>query len=102
MEETIFTWGIAQLERESTDGYVYTVHWTLLAQDGDHTASAYGSLGLERPEDEMIPFEDLTKEIVIDWIEEKLEEDQIESMKQSLQSQIDEKKSPTKLSGLPW
>jgi hypothetical protein len=40
MEETTFTWGIAQLEKESTDGYVYTVHWTLLAQDGDHTASA--------------------------------------------------------------
>ena len=100
---TTYTWGIANLERESSDGYVFTAHWTLSATDGEHTASSYGSIGFERPaEDELIPFEDLTKELVISWIQEKLGEESITSMESALQSQIEKQKSPTKESGVPW
>lgn len=100
--DTTFTWNIANLERETSDGYVYTAHWTLSATDGEYSAGAYGSLGLERPEEELIPYEELTKEIVIGWIKEKLGEEQVESMESALQTQIDEQKAPTKASGLPW
>lgn len=100
--DTTFTWNIANLERETSDGYVYTAHWTLSATDGEYSAGAYGSLGLERPEEELIPYKELTKEIVIGWIKEKLGEEQVESMESALQTQIDEQKAPTKASGLPW
>ena len=100
---TTFTWNIAQLERETTDGYVYTAHWTVNAtekvEDKTYTASSYGSIGLERPEEDLIPFEDLTEELVVSWIQEKLD---IETHETSLQSQIDEQKTPSKLSGVPW
>jgi hypothetical protein len=97
------TWKIANLERETVDGYVYTVHWTLNVTDDEYSAGSYGSIGLERPEDdELIPFEDLTEELVISWICDKMGEEQIETMISALQSQIEEQKAPTKASGVPW
>jgi hypothetical protein len=99
---TTYTWGIANLERETSDGYVFTAHWTLSATDEDHTAGSYGSIGFERPEGTLIPFEDLTKELVIQWVQEKLGEEQVTSMETALQAQIDEQKAPSKESGVPW
>lgn len=98
----ITTWNIVNLERELSDGYVYTAHWTANAEDGEHSSGVYGSIGLERPETELIPYEELTKEIVIEWVKEKLGEEQVESIESSLKSQIDEKKSPVRSSGIPW
>ena len=99
MSDTVFTWHIAQLERETADGYVFTAHYTVDANDGTYTAGAYGSLGFERPEEDMIPFADLTEEIVIGWVKERLDVEQIEA---ALQSQLDEQRHPSKASGLPW
>jgi hypothetical protein len=99
---TTFTWAIANLERETADGFVYTAHYTVNATDGEaYSAGAYGSIGFERPE-ELIPFDNLTPEIVIEWVKEKLGEEQVEKVETALQSQIDEKRAPTKASGTPW
>jgi hypothetical protein len=99
MSDTVFTWHIAQLERETADGYVFTAHYTIDANDGTYKAGAYGSLGFERPEGELIPFADLTEEIVVGWVKERLDVEQIEA---ALQSQLDEQRHPSKASGLPW
>jgi hypothetical protein len=99
MSDTVFTWHIAQLERETADGYVFTAHYTIDANDGTYKAGAYGSIGFERPEEDMIPFADLTEEIVIGWVKERLDVEQIEA---ALQSQLDEQRHPSKASGLPW
>jgi hypothetical protein len=61
---TTNTWNIANLERETSDGYVYTAHYTVNAADDTYSSGAYGSLGLERPEGDLIPFADLTEEVV--------------------------------------
>jgi hypothetical protein len=101
--ETVFTWRVANLERETSDGYVYTAHYTIDANDGTYSAGAYGSLGLERPEeDEMIPFTQLTEEIVVGWVKEKLTEEKVEEVEAALQAQLDEQHSPSKAVGLPW
>ena len=100
---TTYTWKVSQLERETSDGYVFTAHWTVNAtetvEDKTYNAGAYGSIGLERPEEDLIPFENLTEELVVSWIQEKLDVDTYET---SLQSQLDEQKTPSKLSGVPW
>lgn len=96
------SWNIANLERESTDGYVFTAHWTVSATDGEYSASSYGSIGFERPEGELIPFDNLTEELVISWVQDKLGEEQVASIQSSLISQIEEQKTPSKLSGVPW
>lgn len=99
---TNFNWGIAQLERETTDGYVFTVHYTVDAEDGTYRAGAYGSLGLERPEGDMIPFSDLTPEIVTGWVKDKFGEEKVAEIESALQAQLDEQHTPSKAQGLPW
>jgi hypothetical protein len=36
MAETTFDWAVAQMERHTADGVVYTVHWTVTANDGTY------------------------------------------------------------------
>jgi hypothetical protein len=95
---TTFSWNIANLERETADGYVFTAHYTINAEDGTYTASAYGSLGLERPET-LVPFAQLTEAIVVGWVKDKLNVEEIEA---AMQAQLDKKHAPTKAAGLPW
>ena len=102
MADTVFTWHIAQLERETADGYVFTAHYTVDASDGTYSAGAYGSIGFERPEDDMIPFADLTEEIVIGWVKDKFGDEKVAEVEAALQSQLDEQRAPSKASGLPW
>ena len=100
---TTTTWNIAQLERHAADGIVFTAHYTVDANDGTYSAGAYGSIGLEAPEDDIIPFADLTPEIVIGWVKEKLGgEEKVEEVEAALQTQLDEQHAPSKASGLPW
>jgi hypothetical protein len=99
---TTFKWAIANLERETADGFVFTAHYTINADNGVYTSGAYGSLGLERPEDEMIPFSQLTEEIVVQWVKDKFGEEKVAEIEAALQAQIDEQQSPTKAAGVPW
>ena len=98
---TTFTWKIAQLERETKDGYVYTAHWTVDATDGTYKAGAYGSQGLDRP-DTLVPFADLTETQVIGWVKDKLGADKVTQLETALDNQISEQKTPTKATGKPW
>ena len=99
MTDTAFVWDVAQMERHTSDGIVIVVHWTLAAEDGTYASSAYGSIGLEQPEGDVIPYADLTPELVIGWVQGKLDVPAIEA---ALQAQLDEQAAPTKAAGLPW
>jgi hypothetical protein len=96
------TWRIANLERETSDGYVFTAHYTVNAADDTYDAGAYGSIGLERPEGEMVPFASLTEEMVVGWVKDKLGAETVESIEAALLAQLTEQHQPTKAAGLPW
>jgi hypothetical protein len=98
---TTFTWAIANLERETADGFVLTAHWTLSAADGTYASSAYGSLGFERP-DKLIPYADLTEEMVIGWVKDAFGAEKVAEILAALQAQLDEQRHPSKASGMPW
>jgi hypothetical protein len=100
---TNYSWKIAQLERETSDGYVYTAHYTVDANDGTYSAGAYGSIGFQRPEEEdLIPFADLTEKIVIGWVQDALGDEKVAEVEAALQGQLDEQRNPTKAAGVPW
>ena len=100
---TTYTWAIANLERTTADGIVFTVHYTVAANDGTYASSAYGSIGLEQPEGDVIPYADLTPELVIGWVQDKLGGDEkVAEIETALQAQLDERAAPTKAAGLPW
>ena len=100
---TTVTWKIAQLERETSDGFVFVAHYTVDANDGTYSAGAYGSIGFERPaEDALIPFADLTEEIVVGWVQNALGDEKVAEVEAALQGQLDEQRAPTKAAGVPW
>jgi hypothetical protein len=98
---TTFTWRIANLERETADGFVMTAHYTVTAEDGTYSSGAYGSLGFERP-DKLIPFADLTEELVIGWVQDAFGAEKVTEILAALQAQLDEQHHPSKASGTPW
>ena len=98
---TIFTWNIAQLEREVADGFVFTAHYTIDAKDDAYSSGAYGSIGFERP-DNLIPYSELTLETVVTWVKDALGSDKVGEIEAALQKQIDEQRAPSVAAGLPW
>ena len=100
---TTITWAVNTLERTTADGVVFTVHYTVNAEDGTYSAGAYGSVGLEQPDPEaLIPYADLTPELVIGWVKDKLGDETIANVEGALQAQLDEQRAPSKAQGVPW
>lgn len=98
---TTFTWAIANLDRETSDGFVFTAHYTASATDDTYSAGAYGSIAFERP-DTLVPFADLTAEVVVGWVKAALTAEKVTEIEAVLQAQLDEQRAPTKAAGLPW
>jgi hypothetical protein len=91
------TWNISQLDRKTADGFVTCAHWTVSATDGDYSASSYGSCGFDG--ELTTPYEDLTKEQVLEWVWQTVDKEETE---QALAGQIEAQRNPTQASGLPW
>lgn len=98
---TVTTWAIANLERETADGFVFTAHYTVNAKDDTYSAGAYGSIGFKRPES-LIPFANLTKTKVVSWVQEALGADKVAEVEAALQNQINQQRNPTKAAGVSW
>ena len=98
---TTFTWKIVQLDRETADGFVFQAYYRLVATDGVYSHKAVGDITFDRPET-LVPYDDLTEEVVSGWVQEKLGSEKIEEVKAALETAISEKRNPTKASGLPW
>jgi hypothetical protein len=100
---TTFTWAVANMEHYTSDGVVFTVHYTVNAEDGTYSSGAYGSVGLEKPEQgNMIPYADLTEEIVVGWVKDHFGEEKVDEIEAALQAQLDQQHAPTTAPGLPW
>jgi len=99
----IITWHVVNMERETIDGFVMTAHYTVdaVTEDGAYRSGAYGSVSFERPEN-LIPFSDLTEELVVQWVQEALGTEKVDEVAAALNAQLDEQRHPTKAAGVPW
>ena len=90
---------IVNLER-TQDGGVVVAHWTATKQDGELTASTYGTKSFtpDPSAEGYTAFEDLTEETVVGWFTEE-EVAQIESV---LDADLLAQAQPQVISGLPW
>jgi hypothetical protein len=95
---TTFNWQIVQMDRITSDGFVFTVHYNVGAIEGIYQSSTYGTTSYT-PSETYMPYEDLTQEIVVGWVQATLGKDAVEA---NLQSQIDALKAPVQESGVPW
>jgi ribosomal protein S11 len=92
------TYTINQLDRNTSDDFVTTVHYNVTKVDGEFSASVYGTVSFEAGTP-TTPYASLTKAQVIEWVKDKLGEETVEA---SLASQIAAQKNPTTATGMPW
>ena len=101
------TWNVVSLDATKTVGslsdVVTTVHWTASDSDGDHTGSAYGSVGLAAADSKSFTsYKDITKDNAIAWAKAAIGSDEVTAIETGIAAQITESKTPTKTSGVPW
>lgn len=93
------TWNITQLDRQTSNGFVTTAHWTANVVDGDYSASTY-STSSWADGTPTTPYADLTQEEVLGWIwANGVDKEAVEA---SLASQIALQKNPVTATGVPW
>jgi hypothetical protein len=92
-------WKITQLDRQTSDGFITTAHWTATAVDGDYTASVYSTCSFATATPS-IPYNNVTETNVLDWIwANGVDKDVTEA---SLAAQIALQKNPVTATGTPW
>jgi len=98
---TTYNWTIANLEHNVADGGVIVAHWRVTAEDGDYTASAYGTAGFTPDPDAegFVPYADLTEADVLAWVWASVDKDEMEA---NLAKQIEDQKAPKTQAGVPW
>lgn len=94
-------WSIAQMERYADTGGVWNVHWRVTEEDGEYTASAYGTQSFtpDPTADGYVAFENLTEDMVISWVKDAMDAAEIEA---GLTANIEAQKAPATLAGMPW
>lgn len=108
MEEIVYNWNFSPLEviynEDTLTNVVNIVHWQYSAT---HTPSQLmlqniGTVSLDTPTTEsFVPFENLTKEMVTDWVVAKIGNDEVSRMQTSLSASIGDKLHPIKGQMLP-
>jgi hypothetical protein len=97
------TFKINALDRDTSDGFVTTAHWAASQLDGEFTASTYSTQSFAKEDGvNLIPYADLTEEIVVGWVKAALGEEAVAAIDTSLAANIAEQKAPSKATGTPW
>jgi hypothetical protein len=95
---TTFTWIVKQLLTQTIDGeqnYVVIANYEVTGVDGEYTSSISDSARFSTANvDNFIPYQDLTNEIVIGWIQALLGVDGVANYESSIQGQIDSQINP--------
>jgi len=106
MSEATTTWEVSSLDYENKDGYVFAAVYDVTATKIDISVTEPGTIKFTRPES-LLPFDDLTEEMVIGWIKAELnseKEDTVENFEKDLYTKLDETIASVHLtsSDLPW
>ena len=95
----MINWNISQLDRQTSDGFVTTAHWTATAVDGDYTASAYSTCSWQAGTP-TIPYANVTMQEVLAWCYASgVDKNATEA---ALAQQIALQKNPVTATGTPW
>lgn len=104
---TNFIWKINQMCTVNVPetGFVTTVMWVLVGEDGEYTAQNPGISRFYKQEDNFTPYDQLTEQQVIGWVQDSMSQAEMESMYYNLDAQIQSQKNPSiypQPQPLPW
>lgn len=104
-----YTWTINAMYvvQSPEPNYVVTVIWTLSGTDGEYSSQIGGNteLAIEQDKPDYIPYNDLTEEIVIGWVQTSLGPTGIYNYEQNIVGQINSIINPPvspEQAPLPW
>jgi hypothetical protein len=103
-----YEWEVTSMKVINTDSLnnvVIQTYWKKTGTDEDGNEGVFiGATPLSSSVDSenFVPFEQLTQEIVIDWIKDALNDVDQEHVDQQILKQINEKKNPMTELPLPW
>ena len=107
MMAIIYEWEVTSMkvvDTEDLDNIVIQTYWKKIGTDDDGNEGVFnGATPLSTStvdEENFIPFEELTQEIVIGWIQGALSDQT--HIDEQIQKQIDQKKNPIVEKPLPW
>jgi len=93
-----YSWKINQLDAKIQEGelqnVIYVIHYNYKAVDpsGEYTSTSVAILSIEyNPETPFIPYDELTKEDVVSWLEAGID---VNILQESLDKQIELQKNP--------
>jgi hypothetical protein len=106
---TTYTWNVTALYTQTEAGeqnYVVIANYTVIGVDGDYKSelsniSRFSTASISP----FIPYQDLTEDIVIDWIQQDLGVDGVNNLEACIQGQIDSQINPPvtpQNTPLPW
>lgn len=101
-------WQVAQIKRKPDTGLVFEVTYIMNFELEDQKDRHVGLVELtgDPNSPDFISFENLTEEVVLNWVESKLGQTKIDEFTQNaetrLKKRIDREKNPEFLTGLPW
>ncbi len=104
---TNYTWTVDQMYTLDTPepGFVVNVLWTLTGVDGQYTASIGGNSQFTVQEGTFTPYDQLTQEQVIGWVQAALGPDGVANFEANVQGQINSMITPPvspQNTPLPW
>jgi len=95
---TSFIWTINDLERTTADGFVILAKFDCTASDGVNTTGmTSAACWTQDPDKPIIPYDDLTEEIVLGWVKEAAPDTEA-----NLQVTLDLLAAPAQAAGMPW
>jgi len=101
------TWEINDMKRNTSDDGVFKVFWTVWAvREEKYVTEVNGVVELtpDPTSDSFIPYNDLTQDNVISWVQEVLDKDIIEQEAEDKLNRLhpDDSTPPPEVSGIPW
>ena len=96
----IYEWAIEEMgvytQYQNENNVVYQIHWRLIGSEVAYTSNVYGvtdiAIGSLNP---FIPYENLTRSVVIGWLEQALGQQTIDSIRATIEGNIESQKNPT-------
>lgn len=89
-----YTWHIPKRYTVGADQRISRINIIIIASDGTKESVADFMISLAIP-DTMIPFADVTQDMVIEWAKNQLGTDEITNIENNLKGKIDEQYSAT-------
>jgi hypothetical protein len=82
-------------EHNGHTGVIWNVHWRVTKEDGDYSATTYGTQTLNTEEiDNFIPLDSVTSSDVEAWVISAMGEEAVADLETHLDAQLESEKNP--------